>query len=175
MNLYLIPFFCLQGLFHLALHDANKPRLVLEGAVQLLVSTMLRRRSGLVDASLSVLAILALCEEGAIAIVAASALPTLVEILAVGPPKSRENALAVLLALCQGGDDIVFHRVAFYNHQIVSSLCSLLVIGSDRAKGKANELMRLLVVSDSSSDSVSSRSYQSGSSFWNDSDPRAQV
>ena len=155
----------------LSLDDANKPRLVGEGAVPLLLSTMLVRRSGLVDESLSVLAILALCE-GAIAIVEVSALPTLIEILTLGPPKSRENALAVLLALCQGGNDMVFYSVAFYNHQIVSSLCSLIVIGSDRAKHKANELMRMLVVSESSdSDVVSTRSYQSCSSFWNDSDP----
>lgn len=166
----------IKGLFHLSLHGANKPRVVAEGGVQLLVSTIIRRRAGLVDESLSVLAILALCEDGAIAIVEASALPSLVEILSVGPPRSRENALAVLLALCQGGDDNVFERVTFYNHQIVSSLCSLLVIGSDRAKRKANEMMRMLVVSDSSRNSMSARSsWQSGSSFSNNSDLRTHV
>lgn len=126
--------------------------------MQLLVSTMLHRRSGLVDESLSLLAVLALCEEGANAIIDASILLTLVELLCTGTPKSREHALAVLLALCQGGDVRVFNRVAFYNHRIVSSLCSLLTIGSDRAKRKAKDLMNILVVSDSSG-------IASGSSF----------
>ena len=166
---------CIQGLFHLSLHDANKPRVVAEGGVQLLVSTLLQKRSGLVDESLSVLATLALCEAGANAIVESHVLPNLVEILSSGPPRSRENALAVLLALCQGGDVRVFDRVAFYNHRIVSTLCSLLVIGSDRAKRKAKELMSLLVVSDSSSDSRSS-SFQKSSSMtgFDKSDPSAR-
>lgn len=164
---------CLQGLFHLSLHDANKPRLVEEGVVQVLMSYVRDRGSGLVDDSLSVLAILALCEEGAIAIVGASALPILVEILRAGSPRSRENALSVLLALYKGSNEIILERVAFYNHQIVSMLCSLSVIGSDRAKRKANELMRMLVVSDYSSDSMSSRSSRSGSSFLNNFDSRS--
>ena len=164
----------IQGLFHLSLHDANKPRVVAEGGVQLLVSTMLQKRSGLVDESLSVLAALALCQEGANAIVEASVLPNLVEILTTGPPRSRENALAVLLALCQGGDIRVFDRVAFYNHRIVSTLCSLLVIGSDRAKRKAKQLMSILVVNDSSSNSMSSSFHRSSSMGFNHSDPRAR-
>ena len=164
----------IQGLFHLSLHDANKPRVVAEGGVQLLVSTMLQKRSGLVDESLSVLAALALCGEGADAIIGASVLPDLVEILTTGPPRSRENALAVLLALCQGGDVRVFDRVAFYNHRIVSTLCSLLVIGSDRAKRKAKQLMSMLVVNDSSSNSMSPSIHRSSSLGFNNSDPRAR-
>lgn len=167
-------FVCVQGLFHISLHDANKPRVVAESGVQLLVSTMLERRSGLVDESLSVLATLALCQEGANAIVEASVLPKLVDILTSGAPRSRENALAVLLALCRGGDVGVFDRVAYYNHRIVSTLCSLLVIGSDRAKSKAKELMSILVVSDSSSNSMSSSSHRSSSVGFNNSYPRAR-
>lgn len=147
--------------------------------MKLLASTMLQRRSGLVDESLSVLATLALCEEGANAIIEASTLPTLVELLSTGAPRSRENALAVLLALCQGGDVQVFNRVAFYNHRIVSTLCSLSVIGSDRAKRKAKELMSILVVSSDcsgseTSKSMSAPSYRSASVGFSNSEPRAR-
>lgn len=170
----------IKGLFHLSLHDANKPRVVAEGGVQLLVSTMLQRRSALVDESLSVLAVLASCEEGAMAVMNAAILPTLVELLCTGAPRTRENALAVLLALCQSGDVQMMNRVSFYNNRIVSTLCSLLVIGSDRAKRKAKELMSILITSDSSLSNQSTPSYmsdpyyRSASVGFSHSNPRAR-
>jgi hypothetical protein len=171
----------IKGLFHLSLHESNKPRVVAEGGVKLLVATMLQRRSALVDESLSVLAVLASCEEGAIAIIEASILPNLVELMSSGAPRTRENALAVLLALCQGGDVRVLDRVAFYNNRIVSTLCSLLVIGSDRAKRKAKELMNILVITDNSDlsgslrkSSISSPDYASTSLGFSNSNPRSR-
>lgn len=153
-----------QGLFHLALHDANKPRVVAAGGVNLLVSFLLQKRAGLLDESLAVLAVLALCQEGMMTMLRASIIPNLVEILTLGTPKSRENAVAVLLSLCQTGGDAVISRLSKYSHQIVATLCSLLVVGSERGKRKAKALMRFLVATDSSVSSGSSYSHESFSS-----------
>lgn len=132
-----------SALFNLAVYHGNKSSIVESGAVTILVSLLSEEEGGIADDALMVLALVAGSAEGLTAIAEASAIPILVRMLRVGTPKGRENAIAVLLALCRNGGERIVSSVMQVN-TAVPSLYSLLTMGTPRAKRKASSLLKLL-------------------------------
>lgn len=132
-----------SALFNLAVYHGNKSAIVESGAVTILVSLLGEEEGGIADDALMVLALVAGSTEGLTAIAEASAIPILVRMLRVGTPKGRENAIAVLLALCRNGGERIVSAVMQVN-TAVPSLYSLLTMGTPRAKRKASSLLKLL-------------------------------
>ncbi|KAG0554128.1 hypothetical protein M758_12G067000 [Ceratodon purpureus] len=132
-----------SALFNLAVYHGNKSSIVESGAVTILVSLLSEEEGGIADDALMVLALVAGSTEGLTAIAEASAIPILVRMLRVGTPKGRENAIAVLLALCRNGGERIVSSVMQVS-TAVPSLYSLLTMGTPRAKRKASSLLKLL-------------------------------
>lgn len=132
-----------SALFNLAVYHGNKTPIVESGAVTILVSLLSEEEGGIADDALMVLALVAGSTDGLTAIAEASAIPILVRMLRVGTPKGRENAIAVLLALCRNGGERIVSSV-MQVHSAVPSLYSLLTMGTPRAKRKASSLLKLL-------------------------------
>lgn len=132
-----------SALFNLAVYHGNKSSIVESGAVTILVSLLNEEEGGIADDALMVLALVAGSTEGLTAIAEASAIPILVRMLRVGTPKGRENAIAVLLALCRNGGERIVSSVMQVS-TAVPSLYSLLTMGTPRAKRKASSLLKLL-------------------------------
>nr|QDF46150.1 U-box armadillo repeat ubiquitin E3 ligase [Pohlia nutans] len=132
-----------SALFNLAVYHGNKSSIVESGAVTILVSLLSEEEGGIADDALMVLALVAGSAEGLTAIAEASAIPILVRMLRVGTPKGRENAIAVLLALCRNGGERIVSSV-MQVQTAVPSLYSLLTMGTPRAKRKASSLLKLL-------------------------------
>ncbi|KAI5062301.1 hypothetical protein GOP47_0022840 [Adiantum capillus-veneris] len=78
----------------------NKAKAVRALVVPPLMQLLKDPSSDMVDEALAILAILATHHEGRAAISQASATPVLVELIKTGSPRNKENAAAVLLALC---------------------------------------------------------------------------
>ncbi|MCO5612170.1 hypothetical protein L7F22_066432 [Adiantum nelumboides] len=97
--------------------------------------------SGLVDESLTVLLNLACHQEGRFAIVQASGIVTLVDLLRRGSDSNKEYACAVLLVLCH--EDYTCSEEAC-NLGVQELLESLSVSGTERAQRKAAKVMELL-------------------------------
>eukprot|EP00249_Psilotum_nudum_P016109 c25661_g1_i1 orf=536-2569(+) len=131
------------ALFHLCVHHANRARVAKAGAVPVLVDLLSSHPSSLADDALAVLAVLAGSAEGLVAISHSTVIPTLVNILRIGSPKSKENSVVVLLALCRYGGDQVIDSVLGIPSALLS-LHALLSIGTPRAKRKATSLLRIL-------------------------------
>ena len=132
-----------SALFNLAVYHGNKSSIVDSGAVTILVSLLSEEEGGIADDALMVLALVAGSTEGLTAIADANAIPILVRMLRVGTPKGRENAIAVLLALCRNGGERIISSVMQVSTAI-PSLYSLLTMGTPRAKRKASSLLKLL-------------------------------
>ncbi|CAM6039426.1 unnamed protein product [Sphagnum compactum] len=132
------------ALFNLAVHPANKPKIVAAGAVPILISLLQDEEAGTTDDALPVLALIAGCPEGLEAInMEAAAIPVLVRHLRSGSPKGKENAIVVLYALCKSGGDEVVSSLSQVRVTI-PSLFSLLTVGTPRAKRRAASLLKLL-------------------------------
>ncbi|MCO5570327.1 hypothetical protein L7F22_024046 [Adiantum nelumboides] len=136
-----------SALFNLAVYEPNRAVLVKAGAVEAVVARMasLPERGGMEEEALALLAVLAGKAEGRDAIVAMEVfLPMLGEVLRMGMPKGKENAAAILLALCRYGGWGVITKVQSLQG-VLASLHCLLIHGTPRARRKAASLLRILL------------------------------
>ncbi|GLJ39504.1 hypothetical protein SUGI_0807240 [Cryptomeria japonica] len=131
----------LNAFFHLCVYQGNKARALRAGILTPLMDLLVDSNSGMVDEALALLALLATHQEGKIAIGNARPIPILVDFLRTGLPRSKENAAAVLLALCAYDPQ---HLDAARRLGAYRPLTVLLHDGSDRAKRKAAALLECM-------------------------------
>ncbi|MCO5586538.1 hypothetical protein L7F22_040479 [Adiantum nelumboides] len=134
----------LKALFHIAICAENRPLLVANGAISVLLCMLSNSKSGLLEDVLAVLAQGARCSESAGLFLKASAISSLADILDTGSSRAQENAASALLYLCQSGGSQVLQEVL--ESSCISSLSLLLSSGSSRGKSKASALLQMLVV-----------------------------
>ncbi|CAM6087869.1 unnamed protein product [Calypogeia fissa] len=139
----------LRAIFHLALWADNRSRLANADILPILMAMMASPRAGLIEDTLSVLAKIAMCREGMEELNDGGTISLIVEYLQHGSRLAKENASALLLALCQTGGQVVEAEVRKHHESVVSSLCTLRAVGSPRAKAKASDLMKVVMVSES--------------------------
>eukprot|EP00250_Pteridium_aquilinum_P008494 c17992_g3_i1 orf=496-2496(+) len=126
------------ALFNLSIFQGNKARAVRALVVPPLMQLLKEPSSDMVDESLAILAILATHQEGRAAIGQASATPVLVELIQTGSPRNKENAAAVLLALCLNDPVQTALAGQLGAH---GPLNELVKNGTGRAKRKASTLL----------------------------------
>ncbi|KAH7351656.1 hypothetical protein KP509_19G008100 [Ceratopteris richardii] len=129
------------ALFNLLQIRHCRPLAVRAGVVVPLLRLAQDSSLGLVDESLTVLLNLAGHQEGRFAIMQASGIRTLVDLLRRGSDSNKEYACAVLLVLCL--DDYACSEEAC-NLGVQELLENLLVSGTERAQRKAAKIMELL-------------------------------
>lgn len=129
------------AIFNLSIYQGNKARAVRAGIVPPLMRLLKDAGGGMVDEALAILAILASHHEGKVAISQAEPLPILMDVIKTGSPRNRENAAAVLWALCTG--DLQQLKVA-KDLGAEEALKELSESGTDRAKRKAGNVLELL-------------------------------
>ncbi|EFJ30092.1 hypothetical protein SELMODRAFT_231208 [Selaginella moellendorffii] len=133
------------ALFNLSIYQGNKARAVRAGIVPALMRELLDTRAGMVDESLAILAILVTHHEGRVAVGNESPVPVLVELISSGSARTKENAAAVLLALCSNDSA---HVVAAHQLGAYLPLAELAVNGTMRARRKAGSLLEHLCKQD---------------------------
>ncbi|OMO50076.1 Armadillo [Corchorus capsularis] len=132
------------ALFNLALYSANKARIVVSGAIPLLIELLMDDKAGITDDALGVLALLLSCSQGLEAVKKSRVLvPLLIDLLRFGSAKGKENSITLLLGLCKDGGEEVARRLLI-NPRSIPSLQSLSADGSLKARRKADALLRLL-------------------------------
>ncbi|PVH32881.1 hypothetical protein PAHAL_9G514000 [Panicum hallii] len=128
------------ALFNLCIYQGNKGKAVRAGLVPILLELLTETESGMVDEALAILAILSGHPEGKAAIGAASAIPVLVGVIRNGSARSKENAAAVMVHLCNG-EQQQQHLAEAQEQGIVALLEELAESGTDRGKRKAIQLL----------------------------------
>ncbi|KAG6753079.1 hypothetical protein POTOM_043123 [Populus tomentosa] len=133
------------AIFGLLLHPANHQRVLASGSVPLLMDILSSSNNiELVADSLAVLAIIAESVDGTLAILQTSALSTIPRILRSLPSRTaREYCVTVLLSLCKNGGAEAIAILA-KDHNLMSSLYSLLTDGTSHGSSKARALIRIL-------------------------------
>lgn len=132
------------ALFNLALYDVNKMKVVLAGAVPLLINLLMDDKAGITDDALAVLALLLGNSEGLKEIRKSRVfVPLLVDLLRFGSTKGKENSITLLLGLCKDSGEEVAGKLLM-NPRSIPSLQQLAANGSLRARRKADALLRLL-------------------------------
>ncbi|KAK6156108.1 hypothetical protein DH2020_010356 [Rehmannia glutinosa] len=133
------------ALFNLAVINVNRAKVVLAGAVPLLIGLLTDAKAGITDDALAMLALLLGCHEGLEAIKKSRVLVTLlIDLLRFGSSKGKENSITLLLGLCKDGGEEVARRLLM-NPRSIPSLQSLAVDGSLKARfKKADALLRIL-------------------------------
>ncbi|GBG80869.1 hypothetical protein CBR_g31425 [Chara braunii] len=126
------------ALFNLSIYQGNKTRAIRAGIIPPLMQLLADRTTGMVDEALAMLAILVTAPEGRSAIGHTIAVPILVDLLGTGSPRNKENAAAVLLALCQSNTE---HAETAIKLGAILPLTALLQSGMPRARRKANLLL----------------------------------
>ncbi|KAI7996923.1 U-box domain-containing protein 11 [Camellia lanceoleosa] len=95
----------------------------------------------MVDEALTILSVLASHPEAKIAIVKASTIPVLIDLLRTGLPRNKENAAAILLSLCKRDTQ---NLACVSRLGAVIPLTELSKSGTERAKRKATSLLEHL-------------------------------
>ncbi|XP_059302005.1 U-box domain-containing protein 1-like [Lycium ferocissimum] len=132
------------ALFNLAVYDANRPSIVLAGAVSLLIDLLMDDKAGITDDALAVLALVLGCNEGLQALRKNRILvPLLVDLLRFGSSKGKDHSITLLLGLCKDSGEEIAGKLLM-NPRSIPSLQSLAADGSLRARRKADALLRLL-------------------------------
>lgn len=129
------------AIFNLSIYQGNKARAVRAGIVPPLMRFLKDAGGGMVDEALAILAILASHQEGKTAIGQAEPIPVLMEVIRTGSPRNRENAAAVLWAICTGDAEQL--KIA-RELDAEEALKELSESGTDRAKRKAGSILELL-------------------------------
>lgn len=132
------------ALFNLAVYHGNKVKIIAASAVPTLLALLGDESASVADACAAVLALLVTCPEGVTALRDAAAVSALVPLLRNGSPKSREYATSVLITMCRSGDQVIIDDVLQHSSNIVQHLYHLLTTGTERAKRKASNLLKLL-------------------------------
>ncbi|XP_051143864.1 U-box domain-containing protein 1-like [Andrographis paniculata] len=132
------------ALFNLAVISVNREKVILAGAVPLLIGLLTDDKAGITDDALALLALLLGCPEGLEEIKKNKVfVPILIELLRFGSSKGKENSITLLLGLCKDGGEEVARRLLM-NPRSIPSLQSLATDGSLRARRKAHAVLRIL-------------------------------
>ncbi|KAL1559273.1 E3 ubiquitin-protein ligase pub1 [Salvia divinorum] len=132
------------ALFNLALFNANRGKVILSGAVPLLIELLTDDKAGITDDALAVLSLLLGCAQGLEEIRRSRDLvPLLIDLLRFGSSRGKENAITLLLGLCKDGGEEVAPRLLM-NPYSIPSLQRLTADGSLKARRKADALLRIL-------------------------------
>ncbi|GAB2296977.1 hypothetical protein Dimus_031081 [Dionaea muscipula] len=126
------------ALFNLCIYQGNKGRAVRAGIVTALVKML---TESMVDEALTILSVLAGNREAKVAIVKAGTLPVLVDLMRTGLPRNKENAAAILLALCKRDMESL---ACLGRLGMAMPLMELTESGTERAQRKATSLLELL-------------------------------
>ena len=129
------------ALFNLSIYQGNKARAVRAGIVPPLMALLVDPSSGMLDEALAILAVLATHPEGRGAIGITKPAPMLVNTIKNGSHRNKENAVAMLLALCS--HDLTVLK-AVQELDAAGSLNELAQDGTVRARRKATNLIELL-------------------------------
>ncbi|KAG9144692.1 hypothetical protein Leryth_021535 [Lithospermum erythrorhizon] len=132
------------ALFNLSVYNVNRTRVVVAGAVPLLINLLMDDKAGITDDALTVLALLSGSTEGLEEIRKNRVLvPLLIDLLRFGSSKGKENSITLLVGLCKDGGEDVARRLLM-NPRSIPSLKSLAADGSLKARRKADAVLRLL-------------------------------
>ncbi|CAN6442615.1 unnamed protein product [Victoria cruziana] len=126
------------ALFNLCIYQGNKGKAVRAGVVETLMEMVVE--GGMVDEAIAIMAVLVSHHEGRAAIGdSTGAINVMVNIISNGSPRNKENAAAVLLALCSGDADR--HLSEARDMGAMEPLLELACSGTPRAKRKATALI----------------------------------
>ncbi|XP_023879369.1 U-box domain-containing protein 11 [Quercus suber] len=129
------------ALFNLCIYQGNKGRAVRAGIISALLKMLTDPSNCMVDEALTIMSVLASHHEAKVAIVKASTIPVLIDLLRTGLPRNKENAAAILLALCKRDSD---NLACISRLGAVIPLTELAKSGTERAKRKATSLLEHL-------------------------------
>ncbi|KAL0359150.1 UNVERIFIED_CONTAM: U-box domain-containing protein 1 [Sesamum angustifolium] len=132
------------ALFNLAVLNVNRAKVILAGAIPLLINLLTDDKAGVTDDALAVLALLLGCPEGLEEIrKSRNLISLLIDLMRFGSSKGKENSITLLLGLCKDGGEDVARRLLM-NPRSIPSLQSLTTDGSLKARRKADALLRIL-------------------------------
>ncbi|KAG6655904.1 U-box domain-containing protein 11-like [Carya illinoinensis] len=129
------------ALFNLCIYQGNKGRAVRAGIITALLKMLTDSSICMVDEALTIMSVLASHQEAKVAIVRASTIPILIDLLRTGLPRNKENAAAILLALCKRDTD---NLACISRLGAVIPLTEVATSGTERAKRKATSLLEHL-------------------------------
>ncbi|KAK7317855.1 hypothetical protein RJT34_02429 [Clitoria ternatea] len=129
------------ALFNLCIYQGNKGRAIRAGIITALLKMLTDSSKSMVDEALTIMSVLASHQEAKVAIVKASTIPVLIDLLRTGLPRNKENAAAILLALCKRDAD---NLACISRLGAVIPLSELARNGTERAKRKATSLLEHL-------------------------------
>ncbi|CAN6549572.1 unnamed protein product [Malus baccata var. baccata] len=127
------------ALFNLCIYQGNKGRAIRAGIVTALLKML--TDSSMIDEALTIMSVLANHQEAKVAIVKAGTIPVLIDLLRRGLPRNKENAAAILLALCKRDKESL---ACISRLGAVIPLTDLVRSGTVRAKRKATSLLEHL-------------------------------
>ncbi|CAL1405496.1 unnamed protein product [Linum trigynum] len=129
-----------SALFNLCIYQGNKGRAVRAGIVPALLRMLTDSRgaAAMVDEALTILSVLSSNVEAKAAIVKASTIPVLIDLLRTGQPRGKENAASILLSLCRRDAE---NLACVSRLGAVVPLTELAKSGRERAKRKADSLL----------------------------------
>ncbi|KAF3432204.1 hypothetical protein FNV43_RR26943 [Rhamnella rubrinervis] len=130
------------ALFNLCIYQGNKGRAVRAGIITALLKMLTDLSNGMVDEALTIMSVLASHQEAKVTIVKAGAIPALIDLLRTGLPRNKENATAILLALCKRDTE---NLASISRLGGVIPLSELAKSGTERAKRKATSLLEHLL------------------------------
>lgn len=129
-----------SALFNLCIHHSNRTLCVRAGMIPALLNLVSNEREGLLEESLAILAMVASHPDAAVGMESAGALPCLMHIIrGAFNPRSKENALVILHAICSC--DRSFLRELRSDEMGYDSLVELSESGTARARRKASALL----------------------------------
>ncbi|KAK7252013.1 hypothetical protein RIF29_35683 [Crotalaria pallida] len=129
------------ALFNLCIYQGNKGRAIRAGIITALLKMLTDSSKSMVDEALTIMSVLASHQEAKVHIVKASTIPVLIDLLRTGLPRNKENAAAILLALCKRDTD---NLACISRLGAVIPLTDLARSGTERAKRKATSLLEHL-------------------------------
>ncbi|XP_054810526.1 U-box domain-containing protein 11-like [Prosopis cineraria] len=129
------------ALFNLCIYQGNKGRAIRAGIITALLKMLTDSSKSMVDEALTIMSVLASHQEAKVAIVKASTIPVLIDLLRTGLPRNKENAAAILLALCKRDPE---NLACISRLGAVIPLTELARSGTERAKRKATSLLEHL-------------------------------
>ncbi|EXC06053.1 U-box domain-containing protein 11 [Morus notabilis] len=129
------------ALFNLCIYQGNKGRAVRAGVITALLSILTDSGDSMVDEALTIMSVLASHQEAKVAIVKAGTIPVLIDLLRTGLPRNKENAAAILLALCKRDGE---NLACISRLGAVIPLTELAKSGTERGKRKATSLLEHL-------------------------------
>ncbi|XP_059063517.1 U-box domain-containing protein 1-like [Cryptomeria japonica] len=137
------------ALYNLSVYKSNKDAVLKAGVLGMLLNIVVERRdeekesATAIDDALALLSLLAGCAEGLEEILSSEkpVIPSLINLISVASDRGKENAIAVLTAMCHSGGEAMVGRLA---ESIIPFLQMVASTGSSRLKRKAASLLKIL-------------------------------